>query len=102
MNIGSEDFTKGEPFQVIKEDLSCAWSGGKNGIYFRCGLCGYKFQEGDIARWQFTNDVTGAGGNLFVCQKCDGTKDEVVERFIALKNEFKSEKFWYFRREGRS
>lgn len=74
-------FTDGKPRRATEHDLKARWSGGKPGDFFRCCLCGYKFQLGDYWRWQYTNDTSGAGGNPMVCEKCDGTKEEIVAKF---------------------
>ena len=94
----TNNFTNGKPWTVTKDDCKLPWGGGKNGKYFRCYLCGYKFVYGDVARWQFTNDVPGAGDNPFVCQKCDGTKDEIVAKWKKMAEEFGT-RFWWFAKE---
>ena len=92
-------FTDGKPFVVTEEDTRRPWGGGANGKYFRCYLCGHRFQAGDVARWQFTNDTPGAGGNPMVCQACDGTKEEIVARWRQM-HLMASDAMWYFfRRE---
>ena len=88
-------FTDGKPFVVTESQCRASWLGGKNGKHFRCGLCGHKFAVGDIARWQYTNDIHGAGGNPLVCQKCDGTKEEIVTKWKAMHEEAKG-RMWYF------
>ena len=93
-------FTDGKPFVVTEESRRAPWSGGKNGECFRCYLCGYKFKLGDTARWQFTNNIPGAGGNPLVCTDCDGP--DVIERWIAMHREWENytrkQPFWWFRR----
>lgn len=92
-------FTDQKPFTVTAEDLTLPWSCGKNGKYFRCHLCGYKFKDGDIARWQFTNNIPGAGGNPMVCQGCDGPPQEVIAKWAKLCAEFKElreGRMWWF------
>lgn len=79
-------FTDQKPFIVTKEHLMLPWNGGKNGKYFLCKLCGYKFEEGDTVRWQYTNDVKGAGGNSFVCLSCDQGRDHIIKEMIKLNN----------------
>lgn len=96
--VGSAAFTNGKPFVVTADDTKKPWSGGKGGEYFRCYLCGHKFEAGDVARWQHTNDVPGAGGNPMVCQKCDGTREEVIEKWKSIHAEYKSPRFWTMRR----
>lgn len=73
-------FTDGKPFIATEKDTKLRWSGGKPGEFFRCGFCGVKFQAGDTVRWVFTNDTPGAGGNPFVCEKCDAPRDELLAR----------------------
>lgn len=92
-------FTNGKPFVATEEHCKLPWGLGKEGSKFRCTLCGYKFMVGDIVRWQFTNDVAGASGNPLLCKKCDGTKEEIVNKMVELRKEFMSERFWSFRRE---
>lgn len=96
--VGSLNFTDGKPFVVTKDDCARPWNGGEHGKYFRCYLCGHEFEPGDVARWQFTNDTPGAGGNPMVCGKCDGTREEIIERWKALRAEWKAPRFWTFRR----
>jgi hypothetical protein len=69
----SEMFTDGNPWTVTKEDCELRWGSG-----FFCKLCGHRFKPGDTARWQFTNDTKGAGGNPLVCVSCDGPKEKIV------------------------
>lgn len=91
-------FTDQKPFTATEEDCRCAWSGRANGEYFRCGLCGHKFIPGDVVRWQYTNDMPGAGGNPMVCQKCDGPPEVVREKWKAMHEEART-RFWSFIRE---
>jgi hypothetical protein len=95
IDVDSTNFTRGKPFVVTADDCAKRWSGGKNGIYFRCYLCGHKFQPGDVARWQYTNDIPGAGGNPMVCADCDGTKEEIVAKFRAMHEESKGRMWWF-------
>ena len=87
-------FTDGKPFVVTEEDTHKNWSGGSNGIYFRCYLCGHKFKAGDTARWQFTNNINGAGGNPMVCSFCD---TDVIGKWKQMCVEVRT-KFWWFMR----
>ena len=87
-------FTDGKPRIATKEDCNAPWSGNRKN--FRCYLCGYKFKVGDYWRWQFTNNIQGASGNPLVCKNCDGP--DVIEKWKALHEEAKSEKFWWFNR----
>jgi hypothetical protein len=81
-------FTDGKPWVATENDCKASWMGAKNGKLFCCFLCCYKFVPGDVVRWQYTNDVPGAGGNPLVCQSCDGTKDQIVEKMKQIYAEF--------------
>lgn len=87
----------GHPFTATEEDLAAPWSGGKNGEYFRCGLCGYKFQIGDTVRWVYMNSTPGSlFGNFLTCQACDGP--DIVERRLAWQEEARN-RFWQLFRD---
>lgn len=90
-------FTDGKPFTVTAEHVTLNWSGGPNGRWFRCNLCGHKFKAGDVARWQFTNDIPGAGGNPLVCEQCDGSKEKIVAEWKSMHEHAKPDgKMWWF------
>ena len=91
-------FTDQKPFIVTEEICNSRWSGGARGKYFRCNLCGHRFVLGDVVRWIYSNHVKGAGGNPLVCGKCDGPNSEVITKWKKLTEEFKSDKFWWFRK----
>ena len=91
-------FTDQKPRIATKEDCKAQWSGGENGKYFRCALCGHKFVIGDYWRFVYTNDIPAAAGNPLVCEKCDGTKEEIVTKMRELKSEYNQQKFWRFKR----
>ena len=76
-------FTDQKPKIVTEEDVKAPWSGGKNGKYFRCKLCGHKFQVGDYYRFIFHNF-----GNIIVCQNCD--KDDPAQKWTKLHEEWGS------------
>lgn len=88
-------FTDGKPRIATQEDLQANWGGGRSGEYFRCCLCGYRFKEGDYWRWQYTNDIPGAGGNPLVCKKCDGP--DVIEKWKQMHKEAKGRMWWFTR-----
>jgi len=97
-NIGKQ-FTNGQPWTASDEDCSLRWSGGKNGKYFRCGFCGHKFKPGDTVRWQYMNDTGQCGGNIFVCSSCDGSPEELKEKWKDQHVEFekwRKGRMWYF------
>ena len=98
MTRSADSFVNGKPFVVRPVDLTKRWSGGKPGEGFRCYLCGYKFAVGDVCRWQYTNDVSGAGGNPMVCERCDGTKESIVERWKQMHIDARN-KMWWFTQE---
>jgi len=89
-------FTDGKPFIATEKHLQTNWLCGKRGEYFRCFICGHKFQVGDTVRWQYTNNITGASGNPLVCSNCDGPN--VIAKWKELCDLWKSDKMWFFRR----
>jgi hypothetical protein len=91
-------FTDGKPTTVIEAHLRASWMGGKNGKYFRCAMCGYRFKLGDVFRFVFTNDMPKAGGNPIVCQKCDGHDEKVRADWAVKCAENSSERNWWFHR----
>lgn len=83
-------------------ECSACWDGGKPGEFFRCGFCGYKFQEGDLFRGIYTNDLQGAGGNPLVCRECDAETSELRKRWQEKWAEWRTlakQRFWWFARE---
>ena len=88
-------FTDQKPHLVTEADLHAAWSGGKDGKYFRCYLCGHKFVLNDVYRWV---QCTNLGyGNLMVCSSCDCP--DVVQKWIDLHKEWeklREGRFWHF------
>lgn len=47
--MAKDMFTTG--FTVEEKHLKQPWLGGRNGIYFRCMMCGHKFVVGDHCQW---------------------------------------------------
>ena len=92
----ADNFTDGLPRVATQRDTELRWScSPKN---FRCGFCGHKFIVGDTYRFVFTNSHEGAGGNPLVCQSCDASNEELIERWRQKRIEFDSGKWWWFRR----
>lgn len=87
-------FTDQKPRIAAEEDTKAQWSGGKQGEYFRCKLCGHRFQVGDYWRWVFVKGYV----NLIVCQKCD--TPDATEHWIQACRDWKLMKehspFWWF------
>ena len=94
-------WTDGQPFVATQEHCDLPWNGGKRGEHFRCALCGNKFAVGDTVRWQFTNDVKGAGGNPFVCQTCDTGRDKIIAEILLRRAELTGGRWWWFLPKGR-
>lgn len=91
-------FTDQQSRIATDKDCHTAWGGGKNGSYFRCAFCGYKFKPGDYWRWIYTNDTPGASGNPSTCKSCDtGDRASMVEKWKAMHEEAKSRMWWFFR-----
>lgn len=88
-------FTDQKPRFASEQEIHGNWGGGKDGKYFRCYLCGYKFKLGDYWRWVYTNSTPGAGGNPSVCERCDEGNERVIEKWIAMIKEA-NERFWWF------
>ena len=93
-------FTDQKRHVATDGDCKLCWSGGKNGKYFRCNLCGHKFKPGDAYRWVYYPKVV----NFMACDDCDG--DDVEERFQALADEFRGtlnqDRFWWFKKNERA
>lgn len=88
-------FTDQKRRVATKEEGDYNWGFGKGGEYFRCGLCGHKFKEGDGWRWVYGQP----NGNFKVCDDCDG--EGVLERWVGHRlswNRLKKDKYWYFNR----
>ncbi len=85
-------FTDQKPRIATEQDVTAPWGGAKNGRYFRCYLCGYKFQVGDYYRF-----VLSTHGNLMVCKACD--KDDPAQKWVELRKEWellREGRFWHF------
>jgi hypothetical protein len=75
------DWIKGQPQFATEKDLKGQWGFQKEGKGFSCKLCGHKFELGDYWRFVYANGVPGAGtGNFLVCENCDSTNTEVIEK----------------------
>ena len=97
----------GKPHIVTETNCKARWSGGANGIYLRCSLCGHKFVPGDVMRFVITNtraccDAGVPGGNPKVCAACDGTNEEIYAKWKTMHEEWtKIEvRFWEFIRQA--
>ncbi len=83
-------FVDQKSFKVTKEHLKMSWSGGKNGKFFRCYICGYKFMLNDYCRFV----MAGQRGyiNFLVCEKCDCV--DILDKWIKINEEVK-QKYWW-------
>lgn len=91
------DFRNQQPWTVAQDDIKVSWSGGKDGKYFRCGLCGHKFVVGDTCRWVYMNSTpTSKFGNFLVCSECDCS--DVINRRLEWEKEAEN-KFWQLLRD---
>jgi len=84
-------FTDQKPRIATEEDIRAPWSGGRNGKYFRCKLCGHKFQVGDYYRFVFHNY-----GNITVCKHCDDNPGEKWTQIHEEWEKLKEGRFWWF------
>ena len=92
-----------ETEQIATEhDCKLPWMGGAKGKYFRCALCGHKFEPGDKWRFVFTNNLPGASGNPLVCETCYGSATEARAKWQAKCAEWNSGFWWWFRRGERN
>lgn len=95
-------FLHGKPWTATEKDVCAPWNCGKPGQFFRCSWCGHRFVVGDTVRCVYTNgggeETRGISGNPLICQGCDGPRDVVLAKLRALAAEFRSERFWWFRR----
>lgn len=91
-------FTDQKPRIATEKDVCANWSCGKNGEFFRCYLCGHKFQVGDYWRWVYNNTSSYDGkqkvnyGNFIVCKECDG--EDILGKWEKANIELK-ERFWW-------
>ena len=86
------------PKIATAEDCVLPWSGGKNGKYFRCALCGHKFVPGDGYTIAYTNDIPGGGGNPICCTS-HGEPASLREQWRERSAEWAAitkDKFWRF------
>lgn len=94
-------FTDGKRWIASEKDCRTSW--GLNGDGFRCGLCGHRFKPGDGVRWQHGagRQVVDENGkswgvcNFKVCDACDCP--DVLDKWVALHEEYLQPKFWTFR-----
>ena len=89
-------FTDMKPRVATEAHCTAAWGGEKNGKLFRCYLCGHKFTVGDVFRWQMMGNMV----NLIVCSDCDGSPDELTDKYKKLEQDFNDNKYWYFRKNN--
>lgn len=86
-------FTDQKPRIATEKDCKARWACGANGKYFRCMLCGHKFQPGDIYRWVYCTDIGVT--NIIVCKDCDG--EDVKDRWKKTYVESKQKYWWIWR-----
>jgi hypothetical protein len=81
------------PHVATQEDCQAPWGGEEGGARFRCYLCGYKFEVGDIWRFVYGNDGDGSGfGNFLTCERCDC--EDIREKWKKHTQEAET-KFWW-------
>lgn len=96
-------FTDQKLHQATEEECKAPWSGHRDGSHFRCYLCGHKFRVGDWWRWVCSGDRCWVDpnnykkwglSNLMVCKACDGTNDEVLDKWVIAHIELYT-RFWW-------
>lgn len=96
-------FTDQKPFTVTEHDTSSLWRGQRPWELFRCAWCGHKFEVGDTARWVYTNgnecDISIAG-NPFICTACDGPREAILAKLLAMAKEADGRMWWFCRHES--
>lgn len=86
-------FTDGKQRIATDEECKLDWNCGKNGKYFRCFLCGYRFEIGD--KWRFIYGMRKTT-NYFACDDCDdGDNESMAQKGCEHYKEYKR-RFWYF------
>lgn len=76
---------------ATEEDVKAPWSGGGGGRYFRCKLCGHRFEVGDYYRFVFHKF-----GNILVCKDCDTNPEEKWTQIHEEWDRLKEGRFWWF------
>ena len=91
----SRIFTK-ELKTATEEVCSRPWSGSKNGLRFRCHLCGHKFTPGDKYRFVYSNfeGSPTRTGNFCVCEACNDD-DDVLRAKRAEAEDEGFRRFWW-------
>ncbi len=88
-----------EELKIADEKTAKAmWLGRENGIYFRCGFCGFKLNVGDKYRLIYTNDISGASGNPIVCEKCNDSTENLRQKW-KKKSDIAYSEYWWFTRK---
>ena len=85
----------GELVEVTEAHMKVRWCGYSDGRKFRCAKCGHRFKVGDKFRSVYTNYLSGAGGNPFVCEQCNDTDVAIAEWVKNTRQEVK-EQYWWF------
>lgn len=96
------NWLKGEWTAATDKAVKASWSGGKNGVYFRCYFCGHRFAVGDEYRAIFTNmqslrDRGIPGGNPLTCRSCNpsGELEEMYEKWRQMHAVLDEPRFWW-------
>lgn len=94
-------FTDQKSRIATPEDCKAKWSGGSDGKFFRCYLCGHRFQPNDIWRWVYANGQTVeinnkiyGLSNFLVCDACDN--DDIIESWKTANKELYTRFWWAF------
>lgn len=86
-------FTDQKPRIATEQELKSDWGYGP-GKNFRCKLCGHNFRAGEQWRWVYGGPVHLQ--NLMVCKECDGTNEEVLNKWVRANEEARNRFWWLF------
>jgi len=88
-------FTDQKQRIATEHECHVRYGGVPSGKRFKCYLCAHKFVVGDKWRWVYS--LRRGCCSLLVCEACDGTNEEVLDKWEALNKEYRSDKFWALR-----
>ena len=85
-------FTDEKPQVATEEHKQLNWFCQSPGHFFRCFMCGHKFQTGDY--WRFILGSKEGLPNFLVCKGCDG--EDVLTRWRQHVDTAKQAYWWLY------